>query len=263
MEQQRTDPEDWLAPLRRRGLVPADCLAGFLVGSAARGWTNARSDYDIYLVTGSVWQTETSNRIPMPLNPPQTHSETFYEQGRRWEVTYWLESQFDQLLAKVAWEEYERGFAGEVLTPREEVSLGRLATCLPLLGPQWIESARGRLAASAFRSFVVVRSLGLADDAVEDALGQLESGNPESATISARRAFGHAVDALLEAEGEYGSHMPKWRPNRLRAIAPPFLRFEQYWALETMRDYDPDAPERWIKDVLTICQEISMRVETT
>ena len=259
---QQMSTEEWLEPLRRRELIPEDSQAVVVVGSAARGWNNARSDHDVYVVTTRAWDTPTSRPIPMPLDPPGVQSETFHEDGRRWEVTYWLDGQIDQLLAKVSWEEYERGLAGEALTPREEVSLGRMANCLTLQGEDWVEVCRKRLADSAFKSFLVVRSLNLADDAVEDALGQLEAGNPESATISARRAFGHAVDALLESHGEFGSHMPKWRPTRLRAVAPEFLDFERYWALETMRGYDADDPKPWILEVLGLCQDISLRVET-
>jgi hypothetical protein len=258
------DTKAWLAPLRERDLLPPDALATFVVGSAARGWHNARSDFDIYVVTPEPWETDTSGSILMPLNPPRVRSEMFYQDGRRWEVTYWTESQIEQMLAKVSWAEYGREtIAGEVLSPREEVSLARLGNCLPLLGEEWIARRRTELTESAFRSFVVVRSLGAADDAVEDALGQMESGNLECATMSARRALGHAVDALLEGEGEYGSHMPKWRPNRFRAAAPTALSFEEYWALETMRGYDLADPRPWIRDVLTICQDISMRVETS
>jgi hypothetical protein len=258
------EAEDWLAPLRQRELIPPDSLAAFVVGSSARGWQNARSDFDIYVVTKNEWDSDTSASISMPLNPPRARSETFFQDSRRWEVTYWVDSQFDQMLAKVSWDEYGRNTAPtEVLTPREELVLSRLGNCLPVLGTAWIADCRKRLDASAFRSFVVVRSLGQADDAVEDALGQMESGHLEAATLSARRALGHAIDALLEGQGEYGSHMPKWRANRFKAVAPETLSFEEYWALETMQGYDPADPRPWIKDVLTICQDISMRVETS
>jgi hypothetical protein len=260
MQQVSTDA--WLEPLRVRELIPADCLAAFVVGSAARGWNNARSDHDVYVVTTQEWDTPTSRPVPMPLDPPGVRSETFHEDGRRWEVTYWLDRQIEQLLSKVSWQEYERGLAAEALTPREEVSLGRIANCLTLRGEDWVRDRRKRLADSAFQSFLVVRSLNLADDAAEDALGQMEAGNTHSATISARRAFGHAVDALLESHGEFGSHMPKWRPNRLRIVAPSFLSFERYWALETMQGYDDADPKPWIREVLALCQDISLRVET-
>lgn len=255
---------EWLSPLSERKLLPEDIVAAFVVGSAARGWDNERSDFDIYVVADSKWESDSSATIKIPLDPPHTHSEIFYHLGRRWEVTYWLVSQFEQMFGKVSWDEYEgEVFANDVLIYREELALGRLGSCLPLLGEEWIVKSREWLANTAFRSFLVVRSLNTADDAADDALGQMVSGHMESATISARRAFGHAVDALLEAHGEYGSQTPKWRPNRFRAASPAMLSFDKYWALETMRDYDPEDPSPWIKEVLTVCQDISIRVETS
>jgi predicted nucleotidyltransferase len=256
--------QDWLAPLYERDLIPDGTVAAFLVGSAARGWHNARSDFDVYLVTTGAWQTETSGFIRMPLDPPRVSTERFFDDGRRWEVTYWLECQIDQMLAKVSWEVYDSGIvANEVLSPREETTIARLGHCLPLLGQAWIEDRYDQLKRSAFRSIVTARSFGLADDAVEDALGQLESGHLESAVLSGHRALGHAVDGLLESAGEFGSHMPKWRPVRFRAAAPGILSFEEYWALETMRDYDPADPRAWVQQVLTVCQDISVHVEVS
>jgi hypothetical protein len=254
--------DDWLGPLRGRGLIPEDSVAVFVVGSAARCWHNERSDFDIYVVTACERETETSSIMRMPLNPPRVHNEIFYDRNRRWEITYWLVSQIEQMLAKVSWAEYERAvFADDFLSYREELALGRLENCLPLLGGDWILGYRDRLRATAFRSLVVARSLSAVENAIEDALGQMESGHIESATISARWALGHAIDALVEAHGEYGSQMPKWRPNRFRAVSPAVLPFEKYWELETMRDYDAQDPGRWIKEVLTICRDISSQVE--
>lgn len=256
--------EDWLSPLRARGLIPSGTLAAFVVGSAARGWHNARSDFDVYIVTSVERVTPTSCSVPVPLEPPCLRTELFYARGRRWEVTYWLESQVDQIFAKVSWEAFEDGRATEdTLDLREELFLARLDTCVPLLGEDWVERSRARLATSAFRSWVVVRSLGAADDAVEDALGQLEAGDLESATISARMAFGHVIDALLESLGEYGSHLPKWRPNRFKAVAPQAVSFAEYWRVETMQGYDAADPAPWIKEVLTLCQDLAMRVDTS
>ncbi|GAA3784305.1 nucleotidyltransferase domain-containing protein [Streptomyces phyllanthi] len=261
---QHVDTATWLQPLRERGLVPEGCLAAFVVGSAARGWHNERSDFDIYIVSSDEWESTGYGTIAMPLNPPRVRTEMFYTGDRKWEVTYWLKEQFEQMFAKVSWGEYNRGVvSARVLAPREELALSRLQNCLVLLGQEWIDASRRRLSESAFRSFVVARSLGAADDCVEDALGQMDAGNLESATLSARAALGFAVDALLEGQGEYGSQLPKWRPNRFRAVSSEFLSFEDYWALETMRGYDPDDPRPWINDVLTICQEIAMRVETS
>lgn len=261
---QKMTTDDWLATLEGRNLLPETTLAAFVVGSTARGWDNVRSDFDIYVVIGADELPPTAESIPLPLDPPFARSEGFYESGKRWEVTYWLDSQIDQMLAKVSWEAYEAGTIAEnALVRKEELALARLGNCLPLIGMDWLGKARTKLAESAFRSFTVVRSLGMADDAVEDALGQMESSDLHSATISARTAFGHAIDALLDGEGEYGSHMPKWRANRFKAAAPSAISFDDYWEIETMQTYDPADPRPWITNVLTVCQDIAMRVETS
>jgi hypothetical protein len=195
------------------------------------------------------------------LDPPYVWKETFVGDNRRWEVTYWQDRQIGQVLDKISWQAYESGRTDEdPLTRQEELLLAHLGTSLPILGEEWLREARARLLDSAFRSYAVVRSLGAVDDAVEDALGQMEAGDLESATISSRLAFGHAIDALLESEGEYGSYLPKWRPHRLRACSSKAISFADYWDIETMRGYDQADPAPWIKYVLTVCQDIAIRV---
>ncbi|WP_326615203.1 nucleotidyltransferase domain-containing protein (plasmid) [Streptomyces scopuliridis] len=256
--------EDWLALLRERHLIPEGTQAAFVVGSVARGWHNPRSDYDIYVVSNPLYAAETSEAIPVPLEPSFVSVEVFYAREKRWEVKYWSDAQIDQMLAKVSWEAYERGtIAGNVLAPIEELTLARFGHCLPLIGADWVEERRGRLAGTAFRSFVIARSLGEVDTYVEDALGQMEAGDLESAVLSARQAFGHAVDALLEGKGEFGSHQPKWRANRFKAATPGVLTFDEYWAVETLQTYDSADPLPWIKNVLALCQDIAMRVDVS
>ncbi|SNT56125.1 Nucleotidyltransferase domain-containing protein [Actinacidiphila glaucinigra] len=256
--------EDWLAPLRERHLIPEGIRAAFVVGSVARGWHNPRSDYDIYVVSDSLYAAETSEAIPVPLEPSFVTVEVFYAQEKRWEVKYWSDSQIDQMLAKVSWDAYERGsIPGNALASIEELTLARLGHCLPLIGADWVEERRSQLGRTAFRSFAIARSLGAADTYVEDALGQMEAGDLESAVLSARQAFGHAVDALLEGEGEFGSHQPKWRANRFKAATPGVLTFDEYWAVETLQTYDNADPLPWIKMVLALCQDIAMRVDVS
>ena len=108
---------------------------------------------------------------------------------------------------------------------------------------------------------MVTRSLGAAARAVEDSLGQLESGDLHSAVLSARRALGHTVDALLEERGQYGSQLSKWRPRRFQAANPASLPFAKYWELETMQGFDPDNPSKWVNEVLTLCQDLSMKIQ--
>lgn len=247
--------------LELRALVPNDCLAVLLVGSAARGWDNDRSDYDFYVVTTRPWASETCQAVAIPLNPPIAPVEILYHAGRRWELRYWLDSQIDQMFEKVSWTEFERDRTERrVLSPPEELLLARLTDCALLAGPDWLTRRRAQLEKSAFRPIVVARSLAAADASVEDAMGQLAAGQVHSAVLAAKQALGHTIDALLEQHGEYGSYLSKWRPQRFQAARPAALGFDEYWELETMRTYDPLNPGKWINDVLTICQDVSAKI---
>ena len=158
----------------------------------------------------------------------------------------------------MSWPAYERArVAGQLLVDTEEVFLERMATCVPLTGEDWVLRRRAELDASGFRAYLVSRSLAQAENATEDALGQLRADDLDSAVLSARKAFGNAVDALLESVGEYGYHLPKWRARRFRAAAPAVLSIEDYWALETMRDLDPADPAAWVLRVLRVCQDLA------
>lgn len=247
--------------LELRGLLPDDCLAVLLVGSAARGWDNRNSDFDFYVVTTRSWTSDTCQSVAIPLDPPTLPVEIVYHSGRRWELRYWLNTQIDQMFEKVSWSEFERDRTErQVLSPPEELLLARMTDCVLLRGPDWLADRRARLAESAFGPIVVARSLAAADDAVEDAMGQLAAGQVHSAVLAARQALGHTVDALLEQHGEYGSYLVKWRPQRFQAARPAALGFDEYWELETMRTYDPLNPGKWINDVLTICQDVAAKV---
>lgn len=251
-----------LAEITRRGLLPDASRAVLLVGSAARGWDNPTSDYDISVVhVGEPWRGSGPD-LQVPLEPAILPTEVIYVDGRRWELKYWLDGQVDQMLGKVSWAEFEKaGIATGLLMDQEEVFLERLVTCAPLLGEDWLRSRCEQLAESAFRAFVVTRSLDKADSSVEDALGQLAAGDVESAVLSARKAFEHAVDALLESLGEYGGYyIPKWRARRFRAATPEALSFDDYWAVETMRDFDPADPRQWVERVVSTCKNLSLEV---
>lgn len=248
--------------LQSNGLIPKTCQAILLVGSAARGWANEDSDYDIYLVSTEQWHGESGSELKLPLDPVAVPVHATHVAGRRWELKYWLDTQVDQMLAKVAWEQYSRGLvAGQLLTDVEEVFLERLVGCVTLAGADWTDKRRRELTESAFSAFVVTRSLAWTDDSIEDAAGQLKSGDTKSAVLSARKAFGHTVDALLESNGEYGYYTPKWRARRMMAVEPAELKFADYWKFETMRGLDPDNPRQWVEEVITVCRRLAAVIE--
>jgi hypothetical protein len=250
-----------LDQLAARGFLPAGYRSAFIVGSIARGWDNASSDLDIYVVSQEPWRSGTNGIEHMPLEPPEIATEVIHVDGQRWELKFWLDTQVGQMIDKVSWVSFESGTpSGQLLTAWEEEFLERLLTCRPLAGEDWVLQQRERIEASAFRAFVVTDCLSNADDCLEDVVGQLAAADVESALLSARLGFGYAVDALLASHGECG-RAPKWRSRRMREVNPPALSFERYWAVETMRTFDPEDPRRWVEEVAGICKALSMEVE--
>ncbi|MEU5797545.1 hypothetical protein ABZ800_29080 [Streptomyces sp. NPDC047813] len=250
-----------LNELAGRDLLPDSHNSAFVVGSLARGWGNDLSDLDIYLVSEKPWTGASSGTIRVPLSHPDVPTEHFYTEERRWEVKYWTSAQVEEILAKVSWAEFDQGrTVGQMLTRDEEQLLERLLVCRPLNGEEWVRQQQRLIEESAFQAAVVTHCLTNADDFAEDALGQLATGDEASAVLSVRQAFGHAVDALVAAQGECG-RLVKWRARRMKAAAPQALSYERYWAVETMRDFDPDDPATWVRDVMSLCKLLSMRVE--
>ncbi|GII77158.1 hypothetical protein Sru01_21400 [Sphaerisporangium rufum] len=242
-------------------LLPGDALAAFVVGSTARGWANPGSDIDVVVVSAAPFADDRAVTTRVALVPDTLPVVTFRRGERRWELKYWTAAQVDQVMNKITWSAFEADRrVGDRLTLTENLFLARLRSCVPVFGAGWVEQARRRLDGTAYRSFMVIEALAEADDAVEDALGQLAAGDVESAVLSAQAAFGFAVEAVLAGHGEFGPQ-PKWRARRLRAAAPEILPFAEYWSIQTMRDFDPERPQEWVRRVAETCRRVAMEVE--
>jgi hypothetical protein len=252
-----------LPALRELGLLPGTELAAFVVGSTVRGWDHGASDLDLVVVCAERFRDERLVRVTVPLSPGEVDAIGFMREGRRWEVKYWLDDQVDQVLDKVSRDSFEHDrTAGARLVPTEEILLGRMATCHPLSGPDWVRRRLRQIEESAFQAYMLTDILTEADTKAETAMGQLASGDLPSAVLSARDAFGYAIDALLVGHGEYPSP-PKWRARRFQEAKPELLTFEEYWEIETMRGYDPADPAKWVEQVVDLCKDIAMEVEIT
>lgn len=251
-----------IGQLKEQGLLPDSCRCVYAAGSLVRGWGNATSDLDLYVVTDDpfVWEGE-ADFHPVSLEPDRVGVAVPQFGALRGDVEYWTTGQFDQLMAKISWEEYRSGRdTGATVSQIERDCLVKLQHAVALDGADWLAERRQQFADSAFGRTIAARSLDLADTFAEDALGQLGSGDPESALLTAKLAFGYAADALLAHHGEYGT-TAKWRSKKYRAAAPTVLPFERYWEIETMRTYDPEDPGRWIEDVIGCVRRVSMEVE--
>ncbi|MDN3358614.1 hypothetical protein [Actinomadura sp. DC4] len=250
-----------LPALRELGLLPGTALAAFVVGSTVRGWDHGASDLDLVVVCSERFRDDRLVRVTVPLSPGEVDAIGFMRDGRRWEVKYWLDDQVDQVLDKVSRDSFDQDrTAGARLVPTEELLLGRLPTCHPLSGLPWVLRRRRQVEESAYQAYVLTDMLTAADTKAETAMGQLAAGDLPSAVLSARDAFGCAIDALLVGHGEYGA-LTKWRARRFQAAKPDLLTFEEYWEIETMRGYDPADPAQWVEQVVTLCKDIAMEVE--
>jgi predicted nucleotidyltransferase len=242
------------------GRLPATVTALFVGGSYARGWANDQSDIDLYVVTAQPWTSPEAITAPVGLNPACITMELWEFAGVRCDIEYWLDKQVDQLIGSVSWEAFDNVDAVTAkMTVEELYLLERLPSATVIDGPDWVAERRQRIRASAYQRVLLARAFNNADGFAEDAIGQLRDGDLESATLSARVAFHHAVDGVLISHGEYG-RSPKWRARRFHAADPHELSFDEYWNVETMRTYDPAAPGQWISDVIRLCRRVMTQV---
>jgi predicted nucleotidyltransferase len=254
------DPARCLDELRSRDLLPDRYECVYATGSIVRGWGNETSDFDLYVITDAPWQSETSDPSPVALFPETIGVEIFHVDGVRWDVEYWTTGQVDQAIAKTSWKEYEeKASIGDLITVFERDFLERLLYAMPVDGAEWLEQRRRQVADSAFRRMIVARALHNVDTVVEDAVGMLRQGDHDSAVLAARLAFTWAVDALTAAHGVM-ARSTKWQARRLREAEQSVLSYEDYWAIETMRGYDPADPQRWVADVIAACRTIATNV---
>lgn len=253
-----------LPDLDERGWVPQSALCVYVSGSLLLGWGNATSDADYYVITEDEWTGETNNANPTSAEPGFAPSLATYVGDRRFDIEYWRDEQIGQLIDNVSWPRYEEAKTlTDLVTNHDSEVLHRLLHAKALRGGEWLERRQADLRASALRAVWVRRNLYYTDVFVEDAAGQLEGGDLKSATLSARTAFGFAVDALLASTGGVGGSTPanKWRARHLSEIDQAIIPFDEYWAVETMRDYDPDRPAAWVEQTVLACRRICTEID--
>ncbi|MFI5911845.1 hypothetical protein [Dactylosporangium sp. NPDC051541] len=249
-----------LRRLQERRLLPEPVEAVYVAGSRVRGWGNVNSDLDFYVITADRWDGGGARLAPVALQPDTVVIDRVRVDREQWDVHYWMDSQVEQVLAKVSWTEYDTNMsAGAMLTPVEADFLERLDYAVAVAGEAWLVRRRQEMQRSALRSILVSRSIHRSHLFIEDAVGQLRSHDEQSAVLSARLAFGCAVQALLAEHGKL-VQSPKWTARQFRETAQDVVSFDEYWALETMRSYDPADPGRWVEDVLAVCRRIAQAV---
>jgi hypothetical protein len=228
----------------------------YLSGSFASGMAHASSDFDVFVITAEPFMPENPTGMGHASVEPASYPIVIRQlPAGRCDIEYWQQSQVSALLAKFAPGNATLGF-----TVEDVDFLYRLAIALPLSDDGWLQEHKAVLAASEFASMVAQRSFGTADSLFEDALGMLAVGDCESAVLAAHEGFGRAVDGLLASLGEF-SPRRKWRARKFLRVQPALMDFAEYWAVETMRGFDPDAPASWVREVIERARELMMEVE--
>ena len=247
-----------LPTLCQNSVRPDDTVAVFLSGSLARGWGNETSDLDVLVISRNLHEGAEGEQIHVALQPDTLGSARIFADGRRWDIQYWSRDQVEQLLEKVSWASYKDPAMPWASASSEEVAmLERLPYAVAVEGENWLVDVRRHLIESAHRFVLVGMSLRMAGNYIEDAAGQMESGDMHSAVLATRLAFGHTVDAVQASLGQFGSTWPKWRARRMALVDSPHLSFEQFWEVETMKAFRQDDPAAWIDSTLLLCRHLA------
>lgn len=247
--------------LRDGGLLPGDTLAALLVGSAARNRSHQASDIDVLVATE---QTPGAGTLRLTRSRAGDYLVGAVAEfgGRTVEVHYWSQPQVDALLAAASWEAFDDPLPGaEAFSVKERQFVDRLSTAQVLTGAPWHQVCHALLNDSAFGPLGIRYSLDAADAVLGKARGLLRSGDIQAAVLAAKDVFDHTVDALLLGAGELGP-LRKWRARQFHDAAPRLpIDFDTYWALETMRDFDPRDPGDWVGRVAAFLHTTALYTE--
>lgn len=245
--------------------VPGDAVCVFVSGSLVAGWGHFASDVDLYVVTGAPAPITPAAELELGLSSrPVPVLTATGRQGLRYDVEYWTTRQVDDLFEAVGAGPANAAGTGHVLGSHIAYAdhdwFFRLSIGMPLLGDDWLQAAKERLAGAALPRILAAREFHEADGYIEDALGLLAAGDHESAVLAARLAFGHAVDGVLFARRSLAPNV-KWRYRKLAELTDPPLAPSEYWRLETARDLDLADPQPWVEQIVERCQSLMLEVD--
>jgi hypothetical protein len=230
-------------------LAPAltNSMCVYLSGSLAAGFGHASSDLDINVVSKELPRGfDAAGSVQLSVDPPSVPIVCGHVGGTPCDAELWLEDQAMQLLAKLpAGSTPAESLERADLTDGDIDSLYRLSIGRPISGAGWLEHAQARLTASGFDALLARQHAGVTEALVGDALGMLESGDAQSASLAARAAFGSAVDGLLVQHGEL-SPGAKWRVRKMLRADPQELPFQEYWDIETMAGFNAAMANEWV-----------------
>lgn len=258
----RADPKTLTRQdVERFAALPTSAGSAFVSGSLLEGWGHATSDLDVYIVSDdwSGLEDAETHATPVALEPSRILTAGVWVGEGRWDLQYWLAAQVDQVFAKVEGDPDSRPPELAPLGADEIEFLHRLSIGHPVFGGDWFAERVERLGRSRFQRMEAARMLASADGFLDDALGLLETGDLESAVLAAHRSLRFTIDGFLCHYGELNPS-EKWRARKFRRAQPAEISWDEYWALETMRDLDRDDPAAWVLRVVERCRELQAGV---
>jgi hypothetical protein len=237
--------------------IPENAVCVFVSGSLVAGWGHAASDVDLSVVTELPVTITPTTVMDLTLSPDPIPIATAYgRDGQRYGIEYWTTKQVQTMLDTVARGVHDRPRPGS----GDIDCFYRISVGVAITGAAWLQRAQDQLAASALPGLLAVDKFGDVDSHIEDAVGLMEVGDRESSVLAARQALGHAVDGYLAARGSL-SPEEKWRYRKLAEVPDGPLDPDEYWRLETMRDFDPADPNAWVMRVIEVCNSLIMEVD--
>jgi hypothetical protein len=207
-------------------LASADAVG--LTGSVAAGWGNPYSDIDIYAFSDAELDLPVDETAELWPGSDKNGLDWMEWIGRygdiRVDLSVWPTNAVSRALRSVrAPEDAEFYSGGSSL----EDFLYRVSIATPLAGADLFARLREEIADSGYRQAVARHSKVVAENALTDALGQIEAGDTKTALVSALRAAACVTDLCLLLAGEL-CRGEKWILRRLEKAPQCGISLAEY-----------------------------------
>jgi hypothetical protein len=244
-------------------IQPEHCRTGWFSGSLAEGIGNKGSDLDVFICCDP----------QVLLNNTFTRNYTGYAvqihmfQGYRMDFEYWPEDSIVRIAEKLNGIRVDDELVNVLnMLKSEEVDfIHRLKTGRCLFAPDAFEQLKGNFAFETFRRYLVQNKILYVDDAFDDTVGMLESGQTDIAVMRARFTVEMSVDALLYHR-DFTNDKAKYRLANLKRMAAEYPETEtalkKFWSFQECIPPDEAGRIQFVEDALRFSSEIVEQIQT-
>lgn len=251
------DSDLFAASLRALERVPCGHVhAAWIGGSLVEGLGNPSSDVDIFVAVSSEISEHTVTRLA------EDHGVlAFVSDGLRFDIELWPIPAISRLLARVNSVPIDDPEKNNLhfLEYWESEFIHRLLTGVPLREPHNFSELRSQINKTRFQRYLLDTAVRRVDDAFDDAVGMLRSGQSRMASIRALDALEFGVDCYLYAHG-FTNDKAKFRIRKLElAVASDPLAaniLERFWNCRSCIPQEEQVQEEYVRDVLRYTSEL-------